>query len=80
MTKEEEFNKVKEKIKEYYDEASCGIYDTRNLVGDAMTTIFRGKYIQLDICFYYSYFEVFGTTEEEFEKLYDYYEGLPEED
>ena len=80
ILRKEEFNRVKEKIKEYYDEASCGIFDTRNVVGDAMATIFHGKYIQLDICFSYSYFEVLGTTEEEFSKLYDYYQGLSKED
>lgn len=64
MTREKEFDKVKNMIKEYYDDATCGLFDTRNLLGDVMETIFNGKYFTLDICYNYGYFEVFGTTEE----------------
>lgn len=76
MNREEEFNKVKELIKKYYEDGDCGLYNTRNVVGDIMSTLFKGKYFTLDICFYYSYFEVFGTTNEEFEELKNLYKKL----
>ena len=66
MNREEELEKVKETIKDYYSEGNCSLYNTRNIAGDIMTTIFKGKYFKVDICFTYSYFEVFGTTSEEF--------------
>ena len=44
-------------IKENYKDADCGIYDTRNIVGDPMTTIYRGNELTIDICYHYSYFE-----------------------
>lgn len=76
MNREEEFNKVKELIKKYYEDGDCGLYNTRNVVGDIMSTLFKGKYFTLDICFYYSYFEVFGTTNKEFEELKNLYKKL----
>ena len=76
MNREEEFNKVKELIKEYYDVGNCGLFNTRNVVGDMMINLFKGKYFILDICFNYSYFEVFGTTDEEFKELEEYYDRL----
>lgn len=76
MSRENEFLKVKEIIKEYYDDACCGLYDTRNIAGDYMTNIFRGKYFTLDICYYYEYFEVFGTSYAEFKELEQYYKEL----
>lgn len=76
MSREKEFEKVKELIKEYYDDACCGLYDTRNIAGDYMTNIFRGKYFTLDICYHYEYFEVFGTTSEEFAILKTIYNKL----
>ena len=79
MNREEEFEKIKQLIKENYDDAHCGLFDSRNIVGDPMMTIFDGKYFTLDICYYYSYFEIFGTTEEEFEELYEFYDNLEKE-
>ena len=79
MNREVEFKKVKEMIKEYYKDAECGLYDTRNLVGDKMTTIFHGEYFTLDICYYWSYFEVFGTSEKEFKELEKLYDELSQE-
>ena len=38
--------KAKEIIKEYYKEGNCGIYDSRNIVGDWMTNIYN-DYINL---------------------------------
>lgn len=76
MNREKEFEKVKKVIKNYYDLARCGIFNTRNIVGDNMTNIYKGKYFEVDICHSYEYFEVFGTTKEEFDYLENYYEHL----
>ena len=77
--REQELNKVKEIITKKFKDGNCGLYNTRNLVGDSMATIFKGDYFQIDICYYYSYFEVFGTTDEEFDTLYKYYNKLKED-
>ena len=67
---------AKKIIKENYYEADCGIYDTRNLVGDKMTTIYDKDGLTIDICYAWSYFEVFGLTDEDFEELALYYGEL----
>lgn len=74
--RKKELKKIKELIKEYYNLADCGIYNTRNVVGDELTTLYRGKYFTLDICFGYSYYEILGMTLEEFNKLEKYYNRL----
>lgn len=74
--REKEFKKVKELIKEFYEQADCGIFNTRNIAGDSMMTIFNGEYFTLDICFSWAYFEVFGTTEEEFAELTELYNSM----
>lgn len=78
MTREQEFNKVKKLIKKYYEDGHCGLFNTRNVVGDYMATLFDGEYLQLDICYFYSYFEVFGTTKKEWQELDKYYNSLEE--
>ena len=67
---------AKEIIKEYYEEADCGLYDTRNIVGDWMTTIYEDDSLTIDICYNYSYFEVFGLSNEDFEELLTFYASL----
>lgn len=79
MSRKEEFEKIKNIIIEYYDRGDCGLFNTRNFVGDPMETLYKGEYFTLDICYYYSYFEVFGTTKEEFEELDTLYYKLFEE-
>lgn len=74
--RKKELKKIKELIKEYYNLADCGIYNTRNVVGDELTTLYRGKYFTLDICIGYSYYEILGMTLEEFNKLEKYYNKL----
>ena len=69
MSRKEELEKVKEVIKETYGNYSCGIYNTRNVVGDYMEVLYSGKYFTLEGCYGYSYYELFGTTEEEFEEV-----------
>lgn len=54
----------------------CGIFCTRNIAGDSMDTIYLSDDLQIDICYYWSYFEVFGLTDEEFGELKKYYEEL----
>ena len=70
--------KAKEVVKVYYRYAHYGIFDTRNIMGDEMITIYEGKGLTIDICFYYSYFEVFGLNDTEFEELEKYYDSLKE--
>lgn len=38
-----------------------------------MTTIYADGDLIIDICYGYSYFEVFGLSEEDFEELRKYY-------
>ena len=68
--------KAKEIIKEYYKEGDCGIYDSRNIVGDWMTNIYDDGDLTIDICYSYSYFEVFGLSNKEFDELARYYSEL----
>ena len=67
---------AKKIIKEHYKEADCGLYDTRNIVGDWMTTIYEDDGLTIDICYNYSYFEVFGLSNKDFEELLTFYSGL----
>lgn len=69
MTRQQEFEHVKELIKGNFDRADCGIFDEPNIVNDEMSTLFKGKYFELLICYDHGYFEVFGMTEEEFAEL-----------
>lgn len=66
--------KAKEIIKEHY--VPCGIFDSMNVVGDPMCTIYQDNGLQIDVCYYYEYFEVFGLTDSEFAELEKYYEEL----
>ena len=68
--------KAKRIIKENHDEARCGIYNCRNLVGDSMATIYEDEELTIDICRTWSYFEVFGLTDKEFAELKKYYYTL----
>ena len=61
-------------ISERISSANCGIFNSRNIVGDPMTTIYRGNQLTIDICYPHAYFEVFGLSEKEFEELEDFYE------
>lgn len=69
-------DKAKEIIKTFYKIAKCGIFNTPNTAGDYMETIYEGEGLTIDICYYYSYFEVFGLTNVEFEELKKYYDSL----
>ena len=69
-------DKAKKVIKHYYDEARCGIFNTRNLISDPMETLYEGSDITIDICRPYEYFEVFGLSDEEFSELEKFYNSL----
>ena len=76
-TREDEIANLKKIIKLFYNpEFKGGLYNLRNVVGDKMTNIYKSKNIQLDICYEYDYFEVFGLTDEEFKDLQNYYSNL----
>lgn len=67
---------VKRVIKDRYDDADCGLFFTPNWAGDSMVTIFEEDGVTIDICYGYSYFEVFGLTEEEENELSRFYESM----
>lgn len=58
--------------------ARCGIYDCRNNAGNDMYIIYQDNEIEIDICYHYEYFEVFGLNTAEFEELEKYYDELVE--
>lgn len=70
---------AKKVIKENFEDAKYGIFDSRNIVGDFMETIYDENGLTIDICYGWAYFEVFGLTDEEFEKLEEYYKELKEQ-
>ena len=63
-------------IKEHYNDARCGLFDSRNVVGDPMVTIYDDGSLIVDICYSWAYFEVFGLSDEEFQELSDFYDNL----
>lgn len=67
---------VKKIIKENIRDAGCGLFCTRNIFGDVMTKLYDKNGIRVDICYRYSYFEVFGLNDNEFYEVIDYYNGL----
>lgn len=67
---------AKKIIKENYDDGCCGIFNTRNWAGDRMTELYDDGELEIDICYSYSYFEVFGLTDGEFRQLEDFYGSL----
>lgn len=69
MTRKEELAEVKSVIADKYDYADCGLFFTRNTVGDRMYTLFDGEFFTVDICYSQAYFEVFGCTEDEASEL-----------
>lgn len=76
MTK---LGRAKQIIKPLYDIYDCGIYNTRNIAGDSMSTIYDEDGLLIEGCYQWSYFEVFGLTEDEFIELEKYYNSLENE-
>ena len=76
---EDEMDKLeiaKRIIKENIEDARCGIFNTRNIVGDTMETLYDSDDLTIDICYFWMYFEVFGLTLKQFEILERYYNSL----
>lgn len=67
---------VKRVIKDRYNDANCGLFFTPNWAGDQMSTIWEEDGVTIDICYGYSYFEVFGLTEEEENELSRFYDSM----
>ena len=78
-TREEEYQIVKNLIKQFYDQANGGLFDTKNTTGDPMDNLYDGRFFRLDICYNMMYFEVFGTTIKEFRALEKFYNKLEKE-
>lgn len=66
-------NMAKRIIKAHIKDARCGIFDERNWVGDPMTCVYNNEGLEIDICYEHEYFEVFGLTDKEFQKLKSFY-------
>ena len=73
---ESKLEKAKKIIESRIQDAQCGIYNCRNIVGDPMNTIYYDGNLQIDICYHWEYFEVFGLSDDEFKSLEAYYESL----
>ena len=56
---------VKKVIETHIDNAQSGIFFTRNFVGDRMVHLNRRFGIDIEICYEYEYFEIFGLTDHE---------------
>lgn len=67
---------VKKIIRENIHDADCGLFCTRNMFGDVMTELYNKNGIKVDICYRYSYFEVFGLNDNELDEVFDYYDSL----
>ena len=67
---------AKKVITENIEDAPCGLFDTRNFVGDYMENLYSSPGLNIDICYGYAYLEVFGLTDDEFLELHKYYESL----
>lgn len=78
MTREEEFEKVKEAINGNIEWGWGGLFFVPNIVGDSVETIFNGNYFKVNHCSGYCYFDVFGCSEEEKKALDQYYQNLIE--
>ena len=76
MTGTDKLGQAKLIIEEYYSEADCGIFFCRNMAGDPMDTIYEDDDLTIDICYEYSYFEVFGLTVDEEIELEEFYDSL----
>jgi len=70
--------KAKEIIRENIADARCGLFDSRNNVGDRMDNLYydTDEGLIIDICYGWAYFEVFGLSYEDFDELHKYYDSL----
>lgn len=54
----------------------CGIFFSRNIVGDPMETVYQDDGVTVDACFDYEYLEVFGLNAEEEREITRFYNDL----
>lgn len=66
---------IKKIIKENIEDANCGMFNTRNIIGDQMFTLYKKDGVTIAICYRYSYFEILGLNEQEFKEILKYYEA-----
>lgn len=69
---EEEPDKIK-KLEAFLEQngyADMQRFNTRNIVGDCMQTIYEEDGITVDYCHNWGYIEIFGLTQEEFDNLF----------
>lgn len=64
-------NKLKKFLQEEYPDIQA--FNTRNIAGDSLYTVYEEDGITVDYCPYYEYIEIFGLTSKEFESLIDDY-------
>ena len=57
-----------------------GMYDSKNIVGDEMDVVYEKEGVYIEYAPYYSYVEIFGLREGDFEKLYKELIGLESEE
>ena len=67
----DKIDKLKRFLQENYPNEQA--FNTRNIAGDSMERVYDEDEIIVDYCYYYSYIEIFGLTDEEFEDLIDKY-------
>lgn len=71
-----DLKKAKQVIKKHIKEATHGLFDCCNIMGDILQTIYERDTLRIDICYDYEYFEVFGLSKEDFIELMSYYDSL----
>lgn len=76
----DKLEKAKEIIEIFYNDADCGLFDTRNVAGDRMENLYDDGELMIDICRGWAYFEVFGLNGDEFCELLEFYTELGERD
>ena len=60
-----------EKLKRFLQEKYPNVqaFNSRNLVGDYMKTVYNEDGIEVDYCYHYEYIEIFGLSQAEFDSL-----------
>lgn len=67
--KEDKIDKLKKFLQEEYPNIQA--FNTRNIAGDSLYTVYEEDGITVEYCYYYEYIEIFGLTDEEFKDLVD---------
>lgn len=67
--KEDKIDKLKKFLQEEYPNIQA--FNTRNIAGDSLYTVYEEDGITVEYCYYYEYIEIFGLTDKEFEDLVD---------